>query len=52
MGRPKQRRDAEALSAKQKEVDIVRGFNLGVDDFITKPFSLVELKIRIQRMLK
>jgi two-component system cell cycle response regulator len=40
------------LSGKQKEDDIVRGFKLGADDYMTKPFSLVELEMRVQKMLK
>jgi diguanylate cyclase (GGDEF)-like protein len=39
------------LSGKHKEDDIVRGFKLGVDDYMTKPFSLVELEMRVQKML-
>ncbi|SEC55784.1 diguanylate cyclase [Paenibacillus sp. GP183] len=40
------------LSGKQREDDIVRGFKLGADDYMTKPFSLVELEMRVQKMLK
>ena len=39
------------LSAKSLEEDIIKGFNLGVDDYITKPFQLNELKARIDHLL-
>ena len=35
------------LTAKGEEVDKLRGFRLGVDDFVTKPFSFAELTARI-----
>jgi len=40
------------LSAKDKEEDILEGFERGGDDYITKPFSLKELKARIKAVLK
>ncbi|NEW08152.1 response regulator [Paenibacillus sp. SYP-B3998] len=40
------------LSAKKKEDDLVRGFQMGADDYMTKPFSLVELEIRVKRLMK
>ena len=40
------------LTAKQEEVDRIRGFNLGVDDYIIKPFSVKELMLRIKRLIK
>ena len=40
------------LSAKVNELDKVKGLNLGADDYITKPFSLVELEARIQSHLR
>lgn len=40
------------LTAKQEEVDRVKGFNLGVDDYVLKPFSMKELILRIKRMIK
>jgi len=40
------------LTAKGEEADIVRGLNLGADDYITKPFSLRELIARVQALLR
>jgi len=40
------------LSSMGKEKDIIRGFNLGADDYILKPFSPPELLVRINRLLK
>lgn len=34
------------LTAKDQEVDKLRGFRLGVDDYVTKPFSFAELAAR------
>lgn len=39
------------LTAKTAEGDKLRGFRLGVDDYVTKPFSLAELEARIQAVL-
>ena len=39
------------LTAKTSEADELRGFKLGVDDYITKPFSLAELAARIKAVL-
>ena len=39
------------LTAKDSEIDIVRGLELGADDYITKPFSTKELLIRIKKIL-
>ena len=39
------------LSAKSSEADKLRGFRLGVDDYVTKPFSFAELAARIQAVL-
>ena len=36
------------LSAKKEQEDILEGFRLGADDYITKPFSMDELLMRIQ----
>lgn len=39
------------LTAKSAEADKLRGFSLGVDDYLTKPFSFAELNARIQAVL-
>lgn len=39
------------LTAKTSENDKLRGFRLGVDDYITKPFSLAELGARTRAIL-
>lgn len=40
------------LSAKQTETDKIKGFNLGGDDYITKPFGLREVMARIEANLR
>lgn len=40
------------LTAKGQEEEIVRGLELGADDYVTKPFGIRELKARVQRLLK
>jgi DNA-binding response OmpR family regulator len=40
------------LTAKGQEEDIVRGLELGADDYITKPFSVRELMARVQAFLR
>ena len=39
------------LTAKASEADKLRGFRLGVDDYVTKPFSLAELSARLGAVL-
>jgi len=39
------------LTGKTTEADKLRGFRLGVDDYMTKPFSFAELSARIQAVL-
>jgi DNA-binding response OmpR family regulator len=39
------------LTAKTTEADKLRGFSMGVDDYVTKPFSFAELTARIQAVL-
>ena len=36
------------LTANDSEVDIVKGLELGADDYMTKPFSTKELLVRIK----
>ena len=40
------------LSARGEEYDRIHGFELGVDDYVTKPFSPKELMFRIQAIIK
>ena len=40
------------LSARSEEADKLLGFNLGVDDYMTKPFSPKELMARIKAVLR
>jgi DNA-binding response OmpR family regulator len=40
------------LTAKKAEEDKVRGLKLGADDYVTKPFSVVELVARVQAVLR
>lgn len=39
------------LTAKGAEIDKLRGFQLGVDDYVTKPFSFAELVARVGAVL-
>jgi DNA-binding response OmpR family regulator len=40
------------LTAKGQEEDVVRGLNLGADDYVTKPFRVNELVARVQAFLR
>ena len=40
------------LTAKSLKEDILEGFKLGADDYITKPFSMEELVFRIEAILR
>ena len=40
------------ITARQQEADIIRGFELGADDYITKPFRLRELLMRIRAVMR
>ncbi len=39
------------LTANDTELDEVTGLSLGADDFVTKPFSLMALRLRVQKIL-
>ena len=39
------------LTANDSEVDIVKGLELGAEDYVTKPFSTKELLVRIKKVL-
>ena len=40
------------LTAKSMKEDVIAGFKIGADDYVTKPFSMEELLLRIQAVLK
>jgi two-component system response regulator RegX3 len=40
------------LTARGSEEDIIRGFESGADDYVTKPFSVRELAARVQALLR
>lgn len=40
------------ITAKQQEADIIKGFDLGADDYIIKPFRLRELLVRMRAVLR
>jgi len=50
------RRDSEVpiimLTAKSRELDKVVGLEIGADDYVTKPFSMVEMLARIKAALR
>lgn len=39
------------LTARNEEANVLRGFALGADDYVTKPFSFAELAARVQSVL-
>lgn len=39
------------LTAKSAEADKLRGFRLGIDDYVTKPFSFAELEARLRAIV-
>lgn len=41
-----------ALTAKNQLEDKIKGFSLGVDDYVTKPFEFMELLMRIKAITK
>ena len=40
------------LTAKTSDEDIIQGFSLGADDYVAKPFSVAQLVLRIQAVLR
>ena len=40
------------VSAKKDDIDKIRGLGLGADDYITKPFNILEVKARIKAILR
>ena len=40
------------LTAKSEEIDKIMGFECGADDYVTKPFHVLELKARIKALLR
>ena len=39
------------LTARDEELHVLRGFSLGADDYVTKPFSFAQLSARVQAIL-
>jgi DNA-binding response OmpR family regulator len=39
------------LTARVQEADVARGFEAGADDYVKKPFSPQELKVRVEAVL-
>ena len=40
------------VSAKKDDIDKIRGLGLGADDYMTKPFGILELSARVRNLLK
>jgi two-component system KDP operon response regulator KdpE len=40
------------LTARSAQVDLVHGFEVGADDYLTKPFDVTELLVRVQAVLR
>ena len=40
------------LTARGEDTDILLGFEYGADDYVTKPFNILELKARIRALLR
>lgn len=40
------------MTARDSEIDELKGLNIGADDYITKPFSLKVLSVKIKKILK
>ena len=40
------------LTARSEDADKIMGFECGADDYITKPFNILELKDRVRALLR
>ncbi len=40
------------LTARSSQVDLIHGFEVGADDYLTKPFDMTELLMRVQAVLR
>ena len=40
------------LTAKSEDADKLMGFECGADDYVTKPFNILELKARVRALLR
>ena len=40
------------MTARNFEADVLKGFDLGADDYVTKPFGIKELMARVKRLLE
>lgn len=40
------------LSGRSREEDLTRGLELGVDTYMHKPFSMVELEVKVKQLLE
>lgn len=40
------------MSVKNREDEIVKGLNLGADDYVVKPFNSLELAVRVRKLLE
>ena len=40
------------LTARSEDADKIMGFACGADDYVTKPFNILELKARVRALLR
>jgi DNA-binding response OmpR family regulator len=40
------------MSVKNREDEIVKGLNMGADDYVVKPFNALELVVRVRKLLE